>query len=432
MPGNFGNFSPISAPKPGELSPVQQMQIAAAQKATADVASRPGIPDQRSILDAHGDLLNNYKIGGPSSYNSKDATLTKATAGSATATTAKAAKAAEAAQASAVEAAAAQAKGGPDVTADHIDAGQLDIKALGPDQRGLNAIRDRALSQGPSPWLNMQMDQQKLSELDARDKVSAGAMGANEAANSSLAMRGGLSGGARERGAQNLARSINSGQQATTRAGQMDRLGLNIADENTKMGLLSQLPGMDLANANFNADLNKFNIGTKLSSDTTNAANRLQAGMFNTGQANDMSRFNVGQTNDVSKFNAGNKTNVNMYNTGQTNDTRRFNVGQANDLSKYNAGLKTQNSQYNTGLAAQNSQFNAGAANNMSQFNTSSANDAAKYNNNQAYDSAKFNAQAAIGGVNADNLSKMGIYGEQMKGYAAGKQGDAIAGGGKK
>lgn len=242
------------------------------------------------------------------------------------------------------------AAAGPAVKADQVSAGsvtagQLDLNALAADPRALDAMRARSLATGDSPWAALQKQQQGLEELNARDRAGQQALGSAAMARSQLAMKGGLGGGSRERLALSSARDLNAQQQGIGRAGQLDRLGIGVADEQQKMSMLGQTAGLDLSKAGQQQDMSKFNIGTNL----------------------DASKFNTGLAFDASKTNAANNLNASTFNSGQTQ--------QAN------------------------------------QFNTTNA----------------------IGGVAGQNAFNTDKFKTDMMGYAAGKQGAAIAaGGGKK
>lgn len=263
---------------------------------------RPEIPTFKSALDASGNLASQYQVQAGPAVN----------AGS--------------------------------VAAGTVNAGQLDLNALASDTRALDAMRERAMSQGDSAWMKAQLEKQGLEELSARDMAAQQAMSGGVLARSALAMKGGLGGGSSERIAMQMGRDMNAARQGIGRAGQMDRLNLAIADDQTKQALLAQTSGLDLQHGAQRQDMSKFNIGTALDAD-------------------------------------------------------KFNVGTALDASKFNTGLKF---------------------------------DADKYNSGMQFDANKFNTGNALGALQQDNLGQFGIYQEKMKGYAAGKQGDAIANSGKK
>lgn len=205
------------------------------------------------------------------------------------------------------------AQAGPGVQAGTVTSGQLDMKALASDPRALDAMRERALAKGDSPWLKMATEKQRGEELGLRDQAANQAMSGAAMANSNLAMRGGLTGGAAARNAMGMARNTNAARQQIGRAGATDRLNLGIADDQTKTALLGQTAGLDLATAGQKQDMSKFNIGSKLSADTTNAGMALDAGKFNSAQTYDANKFNAGQN-----YNAlGDENKFNAYNAGE-------------------------------------------------------------------------------------------------------------------
>ncbi len=263
------------------------------------------------------------------------------------------------------------------VNADKITGGQLDMEKLKANPDALNALKERAMATGDSPWLKMQLQKQGLDETTARDQAGGQALSGSALARSQLGMKGGLSGGAAERIAMNAGRGLNATRQGIGRAGQMDRLNLGIADDQTKMQALSQIPGMDLAFAQQGIDMNKFNIGTTLDVDKTNAGNNLDASKFNTGLAYDASKTNVGNLLDASKVNKG----------------------MALDISKTNAANNLQSQIVNSGQTMQTNLANQ---------------------------------NALLGGVSGLNNFNSDKYKTDMMDFGAGKQAAATAGGGGK
>lgn len=139
------------------------------------------------------------------------------------------------------------------------------------DERGLNAFRDRALSQGPSAWQNLALEKQKLDESALKDSTLQQGSSAAAQARSALASRGGLSGGAAERLAKDQMRNQMSGLQNVGFQGQQARANIGLQDEQMKNQFLQALPGQELAalqpqqfniqNAiNQNRDLNTANL----------------------------------------------------------------------------------------------------------------------------------------------------------------------------
>lgn len=119
------------------------------------------------------------------------------------------------------------------------------LDALKMDTRGLDAFRDMALRRGPSAWANQMTSKQYLEEADARERAKREARSSRAQAESDLAMRGGLSGGARERLAGGAMRDLLSMSQDTTRQGILNRMQIGVNDQTNKIQQLSQLPGME-------------------------------------------------------------------------------------------------------------------------------------------------------------------------------------------
>lgn len=122
--------------------------------------------------------------------------------------------------------------------------GKLDNIQL--NKQGLEAVRSKALSQGPSTWAQMAEGKQRQEELQQRGQTATQA-GSNQAqARSNLAMRGGLSGGARERLASSGAKDLMNAQQGIGAQGQQARANIGLQDEQQKQSMLMQLPGMEV------------------------------------------------------------------------------------------------------------------------------------------------------------------------------------------
>ena len=225
-------------------------------------------------------------------------------------------------------------QGPSDVQFGQVKAGQLDTKGLASDTQALDAMRDRALATGDSPWLKMQVEKQQLGELDSRDRAASQALGSNAVARSQLAMKGGLGGGASERMAKAGARDLNALQQGIGRQGQLDRMGLNIADDQTKTQLLGQTAGLDLAHGAQGQDMAKFNIGTKLGADQFNSTGNFNASTFNAGMDQDTAKYN--QSNELGALAGLNEFNMAKY----TEDMKGYAAGKQGDAMAGGGGKK--------------------------------------------------------------------------------------------
>lgn len=141
---------------------------------------------------------------------------------------------------------------------------------------GLQAMRGEALRDPgtASAWASLMEQQQRLGQQDNMDAASRQAASGAAQARSSLAMRGGLSGGARERVAMNMGRGMAQDRQAAARQGMSDRLGIGMQDEQNRLGMLSQFANQEQA-------LNQFNTGNRMQMDQFNVQGANQANMDN-------------------------------------------------------------------------------------------------------------------------------------------------------
>lgn len=115
------------------------------------------------------------------------------------------------------------------------------------DKRGLDTMRGEALRTGPSRWADLMTAQQGQEEAGMRDDTRARSAGTLATARSSLAQRGGLSGGAGERLAMQGMRDTNAAQQDIGFQGANRRMQIGVQDESNRMDNLRALPGMENA-----------------------------------------------------------------------------------------------------------------------------------------------------------------------------------------
>lgn len=203
----------------------------------------------------------------------------------------------------------------------------LDTQALTADARAQNAMRERALSQGESPWLKMQLQKQRVEETTAADRAANQAVSGAAMARSQMAMKGGLGSGASQRLAMASARDMNAARQAVGRQGMGDRLGLGIADDQAKTQLLGQTAGLDLARAGQAQDMGRFNAGMQF-----------DASKYNTGLAYDAAKTNVANRLDASKFNKAQQLDVNKINASLA--TAGLGGENAYNMQKYGEDMK--------------------------------------------------------------------------------------------
>lgn len=132
------------------------------------------------------------------------------------------------------------------------------------DSRGLDAFQNEALRSGPSKWANRMGDQQNLATLNAREGATRQVQGQNALAMSTLASRGGLSSGARERVTREGAKENLLASQDIGRQNQMNMSQIGINDEQNRISQLGSIPGMQLAKTSMLNDVSKYDITNQL------------------------------------------------------------------------------------------------------------------------------------------------------------------------
>lgn len=150
----------------------------------------------------------------------------------------------------------------------------------GADRTALDALKKRALGEGPSSWAKLQKEKQAAEQAGLADQAGQQALSGTAQAQGDLAMQGGLSGGARERLASQGAKNLMFARQGVAKQGLMDRLGIDTKDEEIKTNLLSQLPGQELAYSNQDLDMQKTNIQNTLGQNQQQ--NQFNLGSFET------------------------------------------------------------------------------------------------------------------------------------------------------
>ena len=121
---------------------------------------------------------------------------------------------------------------------------------------GYQAFQERAMAApGTSPWEKMMMDRQGLEQAGARDLAGSQAAGAGQNIWNQMAMRGGGGAGARERAATTGQRMGYQGAQNVGQQGAMARADIGLRGEEQRLGMLGQLPGMEMEREKFGAGL---------------------------------------------------------------------------------------------------------------------------------------------------------------------------------
>ena len=118
------------------------------------------------------------------------------------------------------------------------------------DQRAQDAVRQRALSTGDSPWANLQLQKNQMASQDQKQNLSQQNASSAAQARSNLAMRGGISGGARERLGKQAMMNQMLAQQQVGRDQQQNDLNVRIQDDSQRTDALKTTMQADQANAN--------------------------------------------------------------------------------------------------------------------------------------------------------------------------------------
>lgn len=134
---------------------------------------------------------------------------------------------------------------------------------MGPDiqanTQSADTMRQMANATGPSTWATLAEQSQRLQEQQALSGVNRDALANQNRAYNSLAQRGGLSQGQRERLAMQTQRSSLGSQQQIMGQGMQSRLNIGMQDQQQKNQMLGASAQADLANANFQQGQRAFN-----------------------------------------------------------------------------------------------------------------------------------------------------------------------------
>lgn len=130
---------------------------------------------------------------------------------------------------------------------------KMDVAALDPTQmEGFSKYKSEAMRSGPSAWANMQLQQQQQEAQNQKSQAAVQAMTGNSQAQSQLAMRGGLGGGARTSLARSSQRDLLNARQGVGRQASINRLSTLAGDEQNRIQQLGNL-------ASAETDLGKYN-----------------------------------------------------------------------------------------------------------------------------------------------------------------------------
>lgn len=133
----------------------------------------------------------------------------------------------------------------------NMNPNKIDANSL----EGMAAMKNMALGQGPSQWAQLMMQQQGMQEAGQKDQAATQAASGAAQARGAMAMRGGISSGARERLAGGSARDLLFAKQGIANQGNQSRLGINIEDQSQRNKMLSQFSEGEAKLAGYNNDL---------------------------------------------------------------------------------------------------------------------------------------------------------------------------------
>lgn len=208
------------------------------------------------------------------------------------------------------------------------------LSGINLNKEGLEAIRQQALSTGPSAWALKANERQGLEEANARDaNVKLNATAGNEAM-SNLMMQGGWGGGAAERMARDTSRATTSGAQNVMRQGALDRAGIGMTDESNRLDLLKQLPGMEIAA--LQPELQKTSMWGNMAD--SEQGRRVNLDLSNRDYKTGVDQFNLSTDMDRQKYNNDANMRSQEFNIGNSLAEKR--AKEAADLAAYQEQMK--------------------------------------------------------------------------------------------
>ncbi len=151
----------------------------------------------------------------------------------------------------------------------------MDQNSQGYDQFSDEATRDPG---SQSAWATIAKQYQDASAADAREKGASEVAGQNAKAMSNLAAQGGLSSGARERTAEAGAKNFIDLSQDLTRQNNLNDMQIDMNDEQNRIKMLSELPGMEQNRANAWQSVRQGDLSNQISNNK--ALNDYSMGIF--------------------------------------------------------------------------------------------------------------------------------------------------------
>lgn len=183
--------------------------------------------------------------------------------------------------------------------------------------QALDMLRRNATGAGLSSWGQAAMDQQRLNQQGMQDTLAKNVNAGQAQALNNMAMRGGVSQGARAMMGMNAAKDQMMQNQNLLRQGAQDRAGIQAQDAQTKQNMLSQLPGMELQALNpqfqymqMQNQANQFNAQNALNQ--LGAQNAFNMDKYKTG----MSAWGANQQANAQLAGLNNNQNTGMLGLG--------------------------------------------------------------------------------------------------------------------
>ncbi|NJM54550.1 MAG: hypothetical protein HC841_00260 [Verrucomicrobiae bacterium] len=185
--------------------------------------------------------------------------------------------------------------------------------------QGLEKFRGEALRDAgtDSLWAQIAKQQQAMEEQGVIDKAARAGATSTASAFSNLARRGGTSAGARERLAGQGALGLMRGRQDIAMEGAKARANIASTDESNRIGMLGQLPGMEVAA--LQPGLQKTNIWAQMAGQES--AQKYDANKFNVGnligERDKKAEYDMGKYAEIMKAWGADRTAAAQENSGK-------------------------------------------------------------------------------------------------------------------
>lgn len=152
---------------------------------------------------------------------------------------------------------------------------------LGPAQASIAALRGEAMRPAgtASPWAGIAAQSQLSQAAGAKDRLARDLAGGQATAQSQLAMRGGLTGGARERIAQEGSRGFARLSQDVNRQTRENLFNISLQDEQNRRQDLRALPGQELMLPKLLTSTRGMDVGQRI--DETGRFNDYNQNIYN-------------------------------------------------------------------------------------------------------------------------------------------------------